>query len=244
MLKDTSYYPDQGAEMDHEEELEGSFRSIGGLFGYRTVEAEFSPFKEFKSTWRRTGTSATFQVSDYLEGAERPVLDDFARSLFSRMAQKGAGELYTDRLRSWLLSQEFLRKNQPIYLERSRNLSRTAKGKTYDLSDAYRELRDSGLISDSRDAALNWTVKGNRMRVGYCSVLMKVVAISSLLDTPNVPDYVHEYVLYHELLHLEDGLRSGCRHHDADFRRRERLHPKWRESEACLKRLAVGRAPS
>jgi hypothetical protein len=32
-----------------------------------------------------------------------------------------------------------------------------------------------------------------------------------LLDNEKVPDFVHEYVLYHELLHLEDGLSDGHR---------------------------------
>ena len=68
---------------------------------------------------------------------------------------------------------------------------------------------------------------------------MRVVAISSVLDNEKVPDFVHEYVLYHELLHLEDGLGAGRRHHPASFRARERMYPRWRESEDWLKRLAA-----
>ncbi len=236
-------FPNQGVELDREEELGAMFSTIGRSFGYRNVEAEFSPYKEFKTTWRRSGADAKFQVSDYLEGADRAVIEDFTTSLFSRIANKRSGELYTDRVRSWLLSQEFLRKNQPIYLDRSRNISRSRVGSTYDLSEAYQRLTDIGLVDGPCDAVISWTIKGNRMRVGYCSVLMKVVAISSILDRPNVPQHVHDYVLYHEMLHLEDGLRPGGRYHDADFRRREKLHPKWRESEQCLKRLAGGRSP-
>jgi hypothetical protein len=242
-MKASYYCQDQGdALMTSADALRDSFRHIGRMYGYEEVEATFAPFKEFKSTWRRSGKQAVFQVSDYLEGAEGVVLEDFAHSLFSRIARRGAGELYTDRLRSWLQSPEFLVKNQPLYLERSRNLSMTPKGGVYDLKDTYRRLRERGLISGSEDAVLNWTVKGNRLRVGYCSVLMRVVAVSSLLDSVEVPDHVHEYVLYHELLHLENGLTSGRRHHDQGFRRKERLYPMWRESEEWLKRLASRRS--
>ena len=64
-------------------------------------------------------------------------------------------------------------------------------------------------------------------------------AISSLLDNEKVPDFVHEYVLYHELLHLEDGLSDGRRHHTPEFKARERQHPRWKESEEWLRKLAA-----
>jgi len=48
-------------------------------------------------------------------------------------------------------------------------------------------------------------------------------------------------VLYHELLHLEAGLSSDAPKHGPEFRRKERMHPRWREAEAHLRRLAAGR---
>lgn len=221
--------------------LVASFRSVGKTFGFEDVEARFTPFKEFKSCWYRSGKSVTFEISDYLKGADQEVLVDFAQSLFSRVALKGEREIYTDRMRSWLESPAFLRRNQPLYLKRSRNLSLTHEGEVYDLQDAYLKLKDQGLVHDCRDAVFNWTKRGNRLRVGYCSVLMKVVAISSIMDSEKVPDFVHEYVLYHEILHLEEGLKSGNRHHTDEFREAERQHPRWAESEAWLKRLAFKR---
>ncbi len=232
-----------GADISTSEDiLHDSFQSVGQLYGYEEVDVSFASFKEFKSTWQRAGKSVVLQISDYLEGSDRGIMEDFAHSLYKRIAHHGMGEIYTDRLRAWLLSPQFLVRNQPLYLKRSRNLSRDPRGRVYDLKESYYRLRDQGLIHDGADAVLNWTVRGNRMRVGYCSVLMKVVAISSLLDSDKVPDFVHEYVLYHELLHIENGLDTGSRHHGAAFRRKERLHPRWKESEEWLKRLACRRA--
>ena len=48
-----------------------TFQSLGLANGYDDVEAEFAPFKEFKSTWKRSGHSVRFQISDYLRGADR-----------------------------------------------------------------------------------------------------------------------------------------------------------------------------
>jgi hypothetical protein len=215
------------------------FRSIGNTYGYEEVDADFASYKEFKSTWRRCGKKVSFQISDYLGDADQWVLGDFARSLYTRIARNGPPQEYSERMREYLESPEFVGRNQPIYLRRSRNLSRTPAGRAYNLKETYESLLARGMVKACDQASLNWTKSGNRLRVGYCSVLMKVVTISSVLDNEKVPDFVHEYVLYHELLHLEDGLGVGRRHHPASFRQRERMYPKWRESEDWLKRLAA-----
>lgn len=219
-------------------ELTDVFISLGREHGYDDVVAEFAPFKEFKSTWRRLGSSVRFQISDYMVGADHGALEDYAASLYERLSRRSRKSIYTPRLTSWLTSRDFLSRNQALYLERSRNLSLDHRGRVYDLQEAYLSLRDQGLVRACPDAVFNWTVRDNRRKVGYCSVLMKVVAISSIMDSEKVPPFVSEYVLYHELLHLQDGLRPGSRCHDRDFHERERLHPRWKESEEWLRRLA------
>jgi predicted metal-dependent hydrolase len=102
----------------------------------------------------------------------------------------------------------------------------------------FEALRSQGLVEDCQDAYLSWTERPNRCRMGYCSVLMRVVAISSALDAAQVPAFVPEYVLYHELLHLESGIEALSSQHDARFRRQERMHPRWQEAEQWLKRVA------
>ncbi len=223
------------------DDLQGLFQAIGREYGYDAICAEFVPFKEFKSKWRRSGTSVSFEISDYIQEANSLILNDYSHALFHRV-QRGNGDLYSDRMREWLQSSDFVRLNQPTYLERSRNLAVSPLGCTYDLKEALRELQDEGLVSDAQDAVISWTKKGNHYRVGYCSVLMKVIAVSSALDRPEIPDYVHRYVLYHELLHLEKGLTLAARHHTSSFRNQERLFPRWREAEGWLQRLASGKA--
>jgi hypothetical protein len=219
------------------EQISEPFQLVGREFGYDNVEAEFYPFKEFKTTWQRCGTRAEFKVTDYLEEAAPEMLDDFARCLFQRI-QKRRREVYTDRLRTWMQSSEFVERNQPLYLRRSRNLRLTTKGTAHDMEGLMDSLRTQGLVEDCRDAYLSWTDRPNRYRMGYCSVLMRVVAVSSALDSPEVPSFVPEYVLYHELLHLRSGIEALYYQHDARFRRLERMHPRWREAEQWLKRVA------
>ncbi|MDD1773276.1 MAG: M48 family metallopeptidase [Methanomassiliicoccales archaeon] len=219
------------------------FRSVGREYYYQDVEARFYPFKEFKSTWCRNRQRAEFRISDYLKWADDAVLEDFARCLFGRISSRGRREVYTDRLRTWLQSQEFILRNRPLYLERSRNLTLSSAGRVLDLHEIRDNLKNKGLIEDSSDAFLSWTVCGNVHRVGYCSIIMRVIAISSILDTASMPDYVAEYVLYHEILHLESGRGSLSSGHGREFRMKEKMYPEWREADEWLKKVASKRAP-
>ncbi len=221
--------------------VDDMFHLIGREHGCDDVRARFYPFKEFKSTWCRNGGKVEFKISDYLQHADAGVLEDFSRCLFSRISNKGRKEVYTERLRSWLQSKEFISMNRSLYLERSRNLSLSPAGRFLNLKEIHANLKDKGLIQDSSDAVLSWTISRNVHRVGYCSVIMRVIGISSVLDTPSIPDFVAEYVLYHEILHLESGLASLASGHDRDFRVRERMYPNWRIAEDWLKKVATGK---
>ncbi len=238
---DEDWYLDSrhGDEMGTSEPMTGIFQSVGSDFGFRRIDAEFRPFKEFKTTWERCGEEADFKVTDYLRAANEGVLQDFAETIFTRIRRRRREE-YTQRMKLWLRSNDFLSRNRPLYLGRSRNLTLTPQGGTLDLRELAESLRSDGLIGDCEDAYLTWTDRPNRSRMGYCSLLMRVIAISSALDSPRIPESVARYVLYHELLHLELGIDTLRGQHDPAFRRAERLYPKWRESEAWLKRIASG----
>ena len=73
--------------------------------------------------------------------------------------------------------------------------------------------------------------------MGFCSTMFRVVGISSRLDSDDVPDFVRDYVVYHECLHLRQGYRPDRRVHDAQFRSWERMFPRWREAESVLRGL-------
>ena len=216
-----------------------SFQRAGQVHGYDKVSASFFPFKDFKASWQRTGNTADFKVTDYLECADGQIIDEFADNLFKRMRSKNKVELYNERMRDWFQSTEFLDTNRRIYLRRSRNLAYRSEGDKHDLLEAFERLKDQGLVPDIPNTYITWTRGENRARLGYCSILMRVIAISSALDTDRLPQYVPEYVLYHELLPLRNGLKSFGRYHDKQFKDMERIHPHYREAEDWLKRVAA-----
>jgi len=218
--------------------LNGSFADVGKRYGYESVTAEFSEFKEFKIKWRRSYGWAEFEVSDYLSDAPREVMEGMAETIFSRISRRSERD-YPPEMLNWITSDDFVRTKQPLYLERSRNITGSPFGEHVNLIGSYRRLVDLGLVVHDDDLVITWTKQPNVKRVGYCSVLMKVIIISSLFDSLSFPPFVVDYVLYHELIHMSKGFDPFAQRHGDDFRMLERLHPDHDEAEEWLKRLRL-----
>ncbi|MDD4185290.1 MAG: hypothetical protein PHX75_01435 [Candidatus Methanomethylophilaceae archaeon] len=224
--------------METEEILKESFRRVGKEFGYDNVDAEFVAFREFKVRWQRSYKWASFKVSDYMMDAPGEVIEALARTLFGKIAGK-EDVPYSEEMIAWSTSKDFVKYKQPVYLRRSRGLTRSPKGVVRDLEDSMSRLVDAGLAEADPDLVLTWMKEKNLRKVGYCSVLMKVIVISPAFDNAEVPEFVLDYVVYHEYLHASGGMKVFGRPHDLDFREDEVKFPRYREAEEWLNRLCM-----
>ena len=218
--------------------LNQAFSTVGKEYGYDSVSAEIAEFKDFKLKWRRSCGWIEFTVSDYLKNAPQDVIEGIARIIFSRISGSGSKE-YPKNMEDWLTNCEFAKANRPTYLRRSRNLTGSAKGKCRDLTESYNRLVEQGIIPPMEDIVFSWTKDPNIRRVGYCSVLMRVIAISSVFDTEAIPEFVLDFIVYHEMLHMMRGFDPLGKLHDAEFQADESKYPMKTESEEWLRRLKL-----
>ncbi|MDR3206484.1 MAG: hypothetical protein LBT41_05285, partial [Candidatus Methanoplasma sp.] len=135
--------------METDDMLGEVFQEVGGEHGFDRVSAEFTAFKEFKVRWQRSYKWAEFKVSDYMADAPREVLKGLASSLFRRIADMNENnEGYPKVLVDWITDPEFAKFKQPVYLKRSRNLSRSTEGEKKSLADSLKRLADMGLAEE------------------------------------------------------------------------------------------------
>ncbi|MDR3074887.1 MAG: M48 family metallopeptidase [Candidatus Methanoplasma sp.] len=200
--------------------------------------AVFREQKEFGISWKRSGKNIDISVSDYLADAPYDVLEDFSGTVAGTIAGKrpGYGKTYLD----WVKSDDFICSSRKIYLKRSRNLTGRPDGRGRDITESLDRLLDSGLLRPENidNSFFSWTRRPGFKKVGFCSPMMRVVGVSSALDDAAVPEYVLDYVVYHESLHLAQGYRPGERAHDRTFRLNERKYPLYEEAEKYLRTLA------
>lgn len=207
--------------------------------GFFLTSAKFFGPKEFQATWKRSGKSIELKISDYLIDAPDDVISDFVSSVTMTISRNRPQ--YGQTFLEWVRSDDFIHEKRGIYLRRSKNLTKDPCGKERDLLESLDRLLGSELLSPEsiENSFFSWTSRPNFRKVGFCSPMMRVVGISSALDSLSVPEYVLDYVVYHEALHLAQGYRPGVRSHDTAFRNDEKRFPMYEDAEKYLKTLKV-----
>ncbi len=161
-------------------ELARIFAAIGAKHGYDSIKAEFAAFNDFKVKWTRSFKWAEFEVSDYLMDAPEDVVWALADTIFKKIG--GEDAVYPDLLCGWLTSDDFVNRKQPLYIERFTGLSLTPRGATKDIAESRRRLQQQGLIRNDPCIYAGWVNAGKSRCIGKASILMKVVAMSSIVD--------------------------------------------------------------
>jgi len=207
--------------------------------GVELRAASFCGAKEFQASWKRSGNCIDVMISDYLIDAPEDVIADFSQTVIGTIANRRPtyGKTYLD----WVRSDGYINSKRKIYLRRSRNLTGSPQGNERDLIESLDRLLDSRLLEPDSisNSFFSWTKMSSVRRFGFCSPMMRVVGISCTLDDASVPEFVLDYVVYHESLHLAQGYQPGRRPHSKEFRANERKYPKHEEAETYLKTFAV-----
>ena len=116
-------------------------------------------------------------------------------------------------------------------------LSGDGKGHHHDLTAAFQRV-NLGYFSGAVDAPrLIWNRRPTTRKMGHYDLPQDTVMISMSLDSADVPAYVVEFVVYHELLHKTMGTKvvNGRRHsHTSAFRKAERAFRQYAEAQTFL----------
>lgn len=214
--------------------LSAAFSEVGKKYGYDNCTAEYTATRDFKVKWQRTYRWADFKVSDYLIDAPYEVLSSLAETLFKKIS--GQETSYSDEMREYVKSDEFVAKHQPIYIRRTKKITHDAQGEFKSLTDSFDRLKGMGLVEDAPQMYLTWTKENLYRQVGYSSALMQVVVISSSFDDANVPDFVLDFVVYHQFLTMSMG-KAHFGDHDWDVETEERKFPQYADALRFLSRM-------
>ncbi len=183
-----------------------TFQKVGNDFGIET-KAEFAAFRDLKIRWTRTYKWAEFTVSDFLKEAPLEVIEDIAKTIFSRI--KGNEHEYSDETVEWLTSDEFVEINQPVYIARDMRIG-SDEGEHKSIEDSLNRLKDRKLISeDLGRIRLFWSKNTSNEQSAWSSMLMKVITVNAGLDSEDTPDDVLDFVILRQIAHLKSDFRKN-----------------------------------
>ncbi len=114
-------------------------------------------------------------------------------------------------------------------------------GVSHDLAEAFDRVNAAYFAGEMSRPRLTWSRRVTGRKFGHFDFAGDTVMISMTLDAPQIPSYVVDFVVYHELLHKALGVhwRNGRgAAHTPEFRRRERQFHQFSSAEAALERLA------
>lgn len=117
-----------------------------------------------------------------------------------------------------------------------------AAGVHHDLRASFDRANTRYFGGDLARPRLTWSRTFTGRKFGHYDPIRDTVMISSTLDHADVPAFVVDFVMYHELLHKKLGVdwRNGRQAvHTPEFKAQERYFEQYVEAEAVLKKLAV-----
>ena len=206
----------------------------------------FYPYAATKSTVRIRDGRVRLRISDHLRDAPDEAIRGVAGVLLGRLFRVPEARIPQGDVRAYRLhiDSERMRDRRR---ERAREAGRKhiePVGRHRSLLESYlRVSMDLGLVLPSAPR-LSWSRTASRRRFGHHDADHGVIVLSRVLDDPGVPEFVLDFVVYHELLHIlhPPVMGSGGKrmvHHRA-FREAEARFPQKAEAEAWLGRLAAG----
>lgn len=164
--------------------------------GYDEVNAEFVEFRDFKIKWMRTYRWVSFEISDYLKGADEEVIADVFEAVADRI--KGENTAYSERVIGYITSEDFVEEHQPTFIQRFRGAGPASDR----IMDAYESLVDDGLVE--RDPHLRiLSASTFKTSVGKSSVLMRTVVMNERAD--ELDDETLRYAVYTQVAHVSVG---------------------------------------
>ncbi|MBN1486837.1 MAG: hypothetical protein JW981_04295 [Anaerolineae bacterium] len=122
------------------------------------------------------------------------------------------------------------------------DLSFETRGHHYDLVEVFERVNNKYFEGSLSCPRLTWNKTLTHRRMGYYQPSNDTLLISITLDNKKVPDYVIDFVMYHELLHKKLGVKlvNGRRYaHTSAFRAAEREFPHYEAAQAFLRKLPV-----
>ncbi len=114
-------------------------------------------------------------------------------------------------------------------------------GHTHDLHASFDRVNLEYFDGGVERPRLTWGSRHTLRKFGHYDFVQDLVMLSRTLDAPEVPAFVIDHVMHHELLHKKHGIRyqRGRRHaHLPEFRSEERSFRHYREADQFLQSLS------
>jgi hypothetical protein len=218
-----------------------AFRHLGANRTVPTIEIRFYPYAGLHHTIRVRSGRVYVRLSDICKNAPPDVLRALAFVLVARLLGKRTPDVHDRVYRDYSITPEVMRSADIARRRRGRKQISSSQGDTYELDRMFTKLNRKYFRGELQKPTLTWSQRKTRTILGHHDRVYDTITISKTLDSPDVPEWFVEYILYHEMLHIKHAARfiNGRRYyHTSAFRQDERRFPQYEEAQRWLERIA------
>jgi hypothetical protein len=204
------------------------------------LTVEFCRFANADSFIRLENGRLHVRISDLLSGAPAPVTEALAHILLGKLYRKPIARMYNHRYRLYLNRRDVRRQAQLVRQIRGRKFISGPQGEHYNLEEVFERLNQQHFDGLMGRPQLGWSRRASRSMLGHFDPSHNAIIISRILDQKTTPLLALEYVMFHEMLHLQhpvDHNGERRRVHTREFRAAEKAFPQLKEAKEQLKRL-------
>lgn len=218
-----------------------AFHHLSSSRGVPGIDVRFYPYAGLRHTIRIRSGQVYVRLSDVCKDCPPEAMRALAFVLVARLLGKKIPAVHDRTYRDYSLTPEVMRSSDIARRRRGRKMISSAQGSTYDLDKMFARLNRKYFDANLEKPTITWSQRKTRSILGHHDRVYETITISKSLDSPQVPDWFVEYILYHEMLHIKHSARmiNGRRYyHTAAFRLDERRFAKYEDAQRWLEQVA------
>ncbi len=205
------------------------------------VKVEFYPYIGLNHTIRLRAGRVYVRLSDFLRDAPDEVQQALAYVLVAKLLGQKVPPAPMELYRTHARQPNLVKGAEARRRQNGRKLVTSAQGGFYNLELLFQKLNRRYFENALPKPTLTWSQRATSRIFGHHDGAHDTIVISRTLDAADVPDWVVEFVLYHEMLHIKHPVRvvNGRRYiHTSAFRADERLFPNHAQAQSWLEQIA------
>lgn len=201
---------------------------------------EFYPYASLSHTIRLRGDWAFARLSDLLRHAPLGVLEGAAALLLSRIYRRPLPAVLCAEYFRYAESPRTRRRMHALRRHRGRRPHAGPAGKVHQLEEIFRGLNAEYFAGSLAATPIGWSTRLWRRQLGVFDPGLGHIVINRRLDEEKVPQMAVAYVVFHEMLHLQQATgrsRCGLGVHSPEFRREEKRFRQYEKARRFLAKM-------
>lgn len=216
-----------------------AFRRMNGKEPVPQIDISFYPYVGMNQTIRVRDGRVFVRIAEMCRDMPAEVHRALALILVSKLVRRRVPREADAIYAEYQDSPEMRERSHTRKLSHGRKIITTSKGEVYDLDEIFDNLNFWYFGGRLEKPVLTWSVKKTYRILAHHDATHATIVVSKSLDTPDVPRFVVEYIVFHEMLHIHHPTvhHNGRRYnHTAAFRRDERKFPHYQAAEEWIER--------